>query len=54
MQIIERIFEYTTNFNNSDDFVADYETFDATLMNFVSSGEAVDKLSEQFRDNHKY
>jgi uncharacterized protein with HEPN domain len=49
---IERIFEYSSDFSNPDDFVADYKTFDATLMNFVALGETVSKISEYFRDNH--
>ena len=52
LQTIERIFEYTANIDNPDDFVADYKTYDATLMNFVALGETVGKLSEQFRDKH--
>ena len=51
-QIIERIFEYSANFDNSDDFAADYKSFDATLMNFVALGETVGKLSDDFRDKH--
>jgi len=50
--ITERIFEYTSNIDNTDDFAADYKTFDATLMNFVALGESVGKLSENFRDKH--
>ena len=46
LQTIDRIFEYTENFNNSDDFVADYKTFDATLMNFVALGETVGKFKQ--------
>jgi len=52
-QTVERILEYTLNFDNPDDFVADYKTFDATLMNFVALGETVGKLSEQFREKHE-
>jgi uncharacterized protein with HEPN domain len=52
LQTIERIFEYTANFNNPDDFAADYKTFDATLMNFVALGETVSKISEPFRDKY--
>jgi uncharacterized protein with HEPN domain len=52
LQTIDRIFEYASNFDNPDDFVADYKTFDATLMNFVALGETVGKLSEKFRDKH--
>lgn len=52
-QTVVRILEYTLNFDNPDDFAADYKTVDATLMNFVALGETVGKLSEQFRDKHK-
>lgn len=51
LQTVERILEYTKDFDNPDDFAADYKTFDATLMNFVALGETVGKLSVQFRDN---
>ncbi len=33
--------------------LADYRTFDATLMNFVASIEKVGCLSEQFCDNYE-
>ncbi len=49
---IDRIFEYSSNFENPDDFGADYKSFDATLMNFVALGETVGKLSDEFRENH--
>ncbi len=52
LQTIERIFEYSTIFDNTDDFAADYKSFDATLMNFVALGETVGKLSDEFRDKH--
>jgi uncharacterized protein with HEPN domain len=54
LQTVDRIIEYTKDFDNPDDFVADYKTFDATLMNFVALGETVGKLSEQFRDENEY
>lgn len=51
---IERIREYTSEFDNPDDFASDYKTFDATLMNFVALGEMVGKLSFEFRDLHHH
>lgn len=51
-QTIDRIFEYIMSFDNADDFVADYKTFDATLMNFIALGETVGKLSDEFRESH--
>ncbi len=50
--IIDRIFEYTDSCVNLDDFISDYKTFDATLMNFVALGETVGKISIQYRENH--
>lgn len=49
IQIIDKIFEYTKPLNNSDEFEADNKTFDATLMNFISLGETVGKLTDEFR-----
>ena len=50
IQIIDKIFEYTKSFKNSDEFEADNKSFDATLMNFISLGELVGKLTEEFRN----
>ena len=52
LQTIERIVEYSSGFDNPDDFAEDYKTYDATLMNFVALGETVGKLSEDFRDKY--
>lgn len=50
---IDRIFEYTSEFENADDFNEDYRNFDATMMNFVVIGEMIDKLSNDFKmKNH--
>jgi len=54
LQTIKRIFEYNKDFDNPENFVADYKAFDATLMNFVVLGETVGRISKQFRNNYKH
>lgn len=52
LEAIDRITEYTSNFNTADDFNDDYRNFDATMMNFVVIGEMVDKISDEFKKKH--
>ena len=52
LEAIDRIFEYTSEYNSADELNNDYRNFDATMMNFVVIGEMVGKLSEEFRENH--
>jgi uncharacterized protein with HEPN domain len=51
LEAIERIIEYTSDYNSADEFNKDYRNFDATMMNFVVIGEMVEKLSEEFNKN---
>ena len=51
---IDRIFEYTSEFENADDFNEDYRNFDATMMNFVVIGEMIDKLSDEFKKKNHF
>ncbi|MBN1187476.1 MAG: DUF86 domain-containing protein [Bacteroidales bacterium] len=44
---INKIEEYTSKFENADDFYNDRIVFDATMMNFVVIGEMVDKITEK-------
>lgn len=48
IEAVERILEYTTGYENADEFNEDYRNFDATLMNFVIIGEMIGKLSKDF------
>ena len=52
LEAIDRILEYTSEYNSADELNNDYRNFDATMMNFVVIGEMVGKLSEEFRENH--
>ena len=46
---IEKILEYTSKFNNPDEFYEDTKSFDATMMNFIVIGEMADKLSDEIK-----
>lgn len=52
LETIEKIFRYTGNINNADEFENDSKSFDATIMNFIALGESVSKLSDDFKDKH--
>jgi len=47
---IEKIMDYTSSFNNADEFYTDTKTFDAAMMNFIVIGEMADKLSKEIKD----
>ena len=51
LESISKIFLFTSDHYNVDDFQNDAESFDATIMNFIVLGEAVGKLSESFKEN---
>ena len=48
IEAIDRILEYTSAYENADEFNEDYRNFDATMMNFVIIGELIGKLSDDF------
>ena len=48
LESIDKIQDYSDNFNNADEFYQDSKSFDATMMNFVVVGEMVEKLSDNF------
>jgi len=52
LEAIDKILEYTSGFNDADEFNEDYRNFDATMMNFVVIGEMIEKLSEDFKNNN--
>lgn len=53
LDAIQRIKEYSGEFNSADAFNDDYRSFDAAMMNFVVIGEMIDKLSPDFKLFHK-
>ena len=52
VEAIDRILEYTSEFNSADDFNNNYRNFDATMMNFVVIGEMAGKISDEFKKKH--
>lgn len=52
LEAIDRIQEYTAEFDNADDFNEDYRNFDACMMNFIVIGEMVEKLSFDVKEMH--
>ncbi|RLD79260.1 MAG: hypothetical protein DRJ10_09085 [Bacteroidetes bacterium] len=54
LQSIDKIFEFSFEFSNVDDFVGDGKSFDATMMNFIALGETVAKLSQNFKDQNNH
>jgi len=52
LETIGKILLFTSDLDNSEAFENDIESFDATVMNFIVLGEAVGKISEQFKENH--
>lgn len=52
IQAINKIFDYTKNFKNTEDFFISKINFDAVLMNFINIGESVLRLSNDLQISH--
>lgn len=52
LESIEKIEEYSSGFNDPEDFYHDSKSFDATMMQFVIIGEMITKLDESFKKKH--
>jgi len=52
LEAIEKIENYTNEFDNADDFYHDEKSFDATMMQFVVIGEMISKLDEDFKEKY--
>jgi len=50
LDAIEKIKQYSTPFASADDFHSIDQAFDASLMNFITIGEMVEKLSDELID----
>jgi uncharacterized protein with HEPN domain len=46
----DKIFEYTKDYSNADEFYNSQRDFDAAMMNFIVLGEMVTRLSEPFTE----
>ena len=50
--LIDKILIYSEGFLSAEHFGEDVKSYDAALMNFIALGELVNKISEDFRNNH--
>ena len=57
LAILDSIFKiekFVKNIKDADSFYNDEKTFDAVLINFVIIGEAVTRLTEQFKNEENH
>lgn len=52
VEAIEKIKEYSQEFENAQDFYHDTKSFDASMMQFVVIGELILRLDEDFKMSH--
>lgn len=50
IECIEKIEEYSKEFDNADVFYHDSKSFDATMMQFVVIGETISRLDDDFKN----
>ena len=51
---IDKIKNYTSEFEDADGFYNNQKSFDAVLMQFIVIGEAVSRLDEAFKEETSY
>jgi uncharacterized protein with HEPN domain len=49
LESVESILNFSGEHHDLEDFYKDKKTFDAVLMNFIIVGEAISRLSENFK-----
>jgi len=54
LDAIEKIFDYSKDYDNPDEFYASQRDFDAAMMNFIILGEMVTRLSDQFIEKYNH
>jgi uncharacterized protein with HEPN domain len=52
IESIDKIFIYTQNMENPQDFEKDSKGFDAVIMNFIVIGENISRLSDEVIDTY--
>lgn len=50
LDAVAKIFDYTKEYSNADEFCRSQRDFDAAMMNFIILGEMVTRLSESFTE----
>lgn len=54
IESIDKIEEYSKDFNNVEEFYHDSKSFDATMMQFVVIGETISRMDDKFKDTQKH
>ena len=54
LEAIQKIFNYTKDFDTADNFYENQRDFDAAMMNFMVMGEMVARLSDEFIEKHNH
>ncbi len=49
---IEKIENYSKDFDSAEEFYNDVKSFDATMMQFVVIGETISRLDERFKQEY--
>jgi len=52
IESIEKIEVYSKDFEDGDDFYHDTKSFDATMMQFVIIGEIINRLDDEYKEQH--
>ena len=51
---IDKIEEYSKDFNNAEEFYHDSKSFDATMMQFIVIGETISRMDDKFKNTQKH
>ena len=51
VEAIDKIEEYSNEFDDAEEFYHDSKSFDATMMQFVIIGETISRLDEDFKNS---
>lgn len=54
IESIDKIEQYSSEFNNADEFYHDSKSFDATMMQFILIGEIISRMDEDFKKSQKH
>jgi uncharacterized protein with HEPN domain len=54
LETIEKIFLFTSDLSGTDEFEKDIESFDATILNFITLGECISKISNELRNSNPH
>ena len=52
LEAIEKLEKYSSSFTNAEVFYADEKSFDASMMQFIIIGEAINRINNDFKSLH--